>query len=1023
MGDRNRNTTSTARHARRTSAVPRLARVGATLTLLAGSVGVAGVTSMGVAGAATPTATLTVEVIGAGGGGAQGGHGGLLYATGDFAAGSTLHVTVGASGVSGSSGSGGGAGTGGGVNGIGSGGDGGSGGPAGSGGTGGNGGASSVVGLSGGAGGQGGNGGRGGDGGRAGENAPTTHNEFGGPGGTGGPGAAGGSGGGAASSVTVNGSSAVAGGGGGESGAGDIGGDGQAASSSTMPTGGYGEPVSPPTAPSGVNGGPGATGFTGAYGGDNTNTGLTGNHDAGWAGIGGDGGFGGFGGLAGNGGNGGNGGHGGTGGSSSFNGNGGGGGNGGQGGAGGGGGGGGVGSQATVSTGHGGAGGGGGLTGSGFTSLSATAGGGSGSGSPGQVLIRYGASINGPILASFTADGDWVVPSSFTTTSTTLTTTVNPANSGNSVTLTASVVASNAMLGAPAGTIELTDGATVLATLPVTATGATTAVASLTTTTLAPGNHPLLATFHPTEALMAGSASDPLTQTVKGVAASLTSSTPQSVVGQSVTFTASVQVLVPAGPIPVGTIVFAVDGTTLANVPVNPAGQASFTTSTLPRGTHQVTASYVDDPALGTDDALPITQQVGPAAVTVTAIPDTGTSTYGDTVHFGATVVPNQPGSGTPTGSVVFLDGGTTLATVPLTPRTAGGAEATIAVSTLDAGDHTITAAYQGDGDYPAATSTSFTHTVQRVSTSTALSVPSSPVPELKNDTFSATVTSSTGTPTGSVTFKEGTTVLGTAELLGGTATLTVTNLPAGDHTITAGYLGDDDHAPSVSVGQVNTVWTAVHAYVNDLYLRFMGRPVDAGGLTWWTTYLRDQGGMPETVTHLLVTTSESRRMQVTRLYEDLLGRTPDAGGLAYWSQYLVGGGRFDLLQAQLLGSGEFFAAAGGTNAAFVSALFQNAQVYGRPPTAAEATWWTTLLNAGLVTRSQVVLSQLRSDAVLKPSVAAAYADVLGRGLDKSGLDFWSTWYVANRNDPWALRAVVAASLEYRLNFYTGITK
>lgn len=98
-------------------------------------------------------------------------------------------------------------------------------------------------------------------------------------------------------------------------------------------------------------------------------------------------------------------------------------------------------------------------------------------------------------------------------------------------------------------------------------------------------------------------------------------------------------------------------------------------------------------------------------------------------------------------------------------------------------------------------------------------------------------------------------------------------------------------------------------------------------------------------------------------------------------------------------------------------------QVYDRSPSSAELQLWTTVLNTGLLSRTRVVLFQLRSDAVLKPTVAAAYHDVLGRGLDPSGLNSWSAWYVANQNDPWALRAILAASLEYRMHFYTGITK
>jgi sugar lactone lactonase YvrE len=60
--------------------------------------------------------------------------------------------------------------------------------------------------------------------------------------------------------------------------------------------------------------------------------------------------------------------------------------------------------------------------------------------------------------------------------------------------------------------------------------------------------------------------------------------------------------------------------------------------------------------------------------------------------------------------------------------------------------------------------------------------------------TFTATVTRSAtgiGFPSGSVTFMDGSTVLGTSPLVSGTATLTLTTLSAGAHAITATYSGD----------------------------------------------------------------------------------------------------------------------------------------------------------------------------------------------------------------------------------------
>ncbi len=59
--------------------------------------------------------------------------------------------------------------------------------------------------------------------------------------------------------------------------------------------------------------------------------------------------------------------------------------------------------------------------------------------------------------------------------------------------------------------------------------------------------------------------------------------------------------------------------------------------------------------------------------------------------------------------------------------------------------------------------------------------------------TFTATVSPvapATATPTGTVTFKDGATVLGTATLIAGKASFTTTRLEAGTHPITATYGG-----------------------------------------------------------------------------------------------------------------------------------------------------------------------------------------------------------------------------------------
>src|SRR5207248_619427 len=74
--------------------------------------------------------------------------------------------------------------------------------------------------------------------------------------------------------------------------------------------------------------------------------------------------------------------------------------------------------------------------------------------------------------------------------------------------------------------------------------------------------------------------------------------------------------------------------------------------------------------------------------------------------------------------------------------------------------------------------------------------------------TFTATVkpASGSGTPTGTVTFNDGATVLGPGTLSSGTATFTTSGLGAGVHSITAVYGGDANFAGSTSPVLMQTV-------------------------------------------------------------------------------------------------------------------------------------------------------------------------------------------------------------------------
>ena len=86
------------------------------------------------------------------------------------------------------------------------------------------------------------------------------------------------------------------------------------------------------------------------------------------------------------------------------------------------------------------------------------------------------------------------------------------------------------------------------------------------------------------------------------------------------------------------------------------------------------------------------------------------------------------------------------------------------------------------------------------VATSTSLASDLNPSTAGDTVTFTATVVpSETGTPTGTVTFRDGTNVLGSGTLSAGQATFSTSMLTAGSHTITATYEGDTHFSGSTS--------------------------------------------------------------------------------------------------------------------------------------------------------------------------------------------------------------------------------
>ena len=131
--------------------------------------------------------------------------------------------------------------------------------------------------------------------------------------------------------------------------------------------------------------------------------------------------------------------------------------------------------------------------------------------------------------------------------------------------------------------------------------------------------------------------------------------------------------------------------------------------------------------------------------------------------------------------------------------------------SVLVAGSHPITATFTPSDaiDYMTATTT-VTLTVNQAMPGIALVSSANPAYVSNPVTFTATVTSGAGAPTGTVSFYDGTTSLGSGSLASGVATYTASSLTAGSHSITAAYSGDSNFAAvtSTAVSEITENFT-----------------------------------------------------------------------------------------------------------------------------------------------------------------------------------------------------------------------
>lgn len=310
-----------------------------------------------------------------------------------------------------------------------------------------------------------------------------------------------------------------------------------------------------------------------------------------------------------------------------------------------------------------------------------------------------------------------------------------------------------------------------------------------------------------------------LTATTTGLTATGT-----TVNGCSITVNCPVALAATISPAAAGTVAFYDSGTLIGSGTLN---NSTYTLNSysLTAGAHTITAFYGGSATLNSSTGtVSFTVAKSTPIVLVSA---TKSSTYGQPIALGASLQVNPLYYSTqpiqPTGGINFYDGATLVGTGVLVAEPSGYSFTTsLSLPTLTAGTHSITATYVGDNNF-ATTSNSFVGgiTVAKFTPSVMLSSASTVYNAGAPVALTVTIplAAALAMPTGTITFYDGPTALGTAQATysaaagGFVATYSATGLTRGMHTLSAVLASDTNYntAGGTLAVTVNTnnVWVA----------------------------------------------------------------------------------------------------------------------------------------------------------------------------------------------------------------------
>jgi hypothetical protein len=394
-----------------------------------------------------------------------------------------------------------------------------------------------------------------------------------------------------------------------------------------------------------------------------------------------------------------------------------------------------------------------------------------------------------------------------------LTSSLNPATAGQSVTFTAQLTAES---GTPTGAIQFLDGATPLSTQTVSGAG----LAAFSTNSLAIGSHTITANYQPTGSFGANTAS--LTQVIKGytTSASLTCLPNPIDIGNTARLTATVT---SANGTPTGSISFTDNGASLATQSLT-GGIASLTYTGSIAGTHNIIATYAPTGSFSASSAS-CSEVVNTLPTTSVLTVTPATSTYGSSITLTAAVFPaTPPGPSTPTGVVTFFNGASAIGT-----GTLAGGVANLALSSLPGGNDLLTCIYSGSSIYATSNCNTVPVIVHAAPTALILNSSKNPAPALSPITLTARLTAngkSAGAGNAIRLSISGQTITLTTDATG-SAAYTIGTLIPNSYSVTASFAATNNLlASSTALTEIVTIVPTSISLTGTPNPGYLGQPV-----------------------------------------------------------------------------------------------------------------------------------------------------------------------------------------------------